>query len=112
MEKSNIITVSVNGFNRPFSSQFLGLRLNTSPSLDIWVNSKEEYHAYKTYIGKKDKDGNPVLADFTPRMITTRAGKQKKVYDLNVVDIADEELDTLFDRSYEAASETTEEKPF
>jgi hypothetical protein len=99
---NNIHEVTIIGFNRTPS----GLKLLTSPSLDIWVNSRAEYDNYSAKTGE--------TCEFASRKVTTRSGNQKTVYDLIVKanDLSDEELDTIFNRTYEAAEEGTEEKPF
>ena len=100
---NNIHEVTIIGFNRTPS----GLKLLTSPSLDIWVNARAEYDNYSAKTGEK--------VEFASRKVTTRAGNMKTVYDLIVKgeDLSDEELDTIFNRTFEAAEEGgSEEKPF
>lgn len=105
--KSNIITTTILGFNRTPS----GLRLNTSPPLDIWVNSRKEYETYQELVGSE--------ADFTPRLIKTRAGTTRKVFDLNVKSVSEDDLASLFDTDFSSVfekdfpeSENAEEVPF
>lgn len=99
---SKIITVTVLGFSRTQS----GLRLNTSPALDIWVNSKKEYAAYQELVGKE--------ANFAPRVIRTRAGTPRKVFDLNLDVVGEAELEELFNTDFaeEEAVTTGADRPF
>jgi len=100
---NNIHEVTIIGFNRTPS----GLKLLTSPSLDIWVNSRAEYDNYSAKTGE--------TCEFASRKVTTRSGNQKTVYDLIVKadDLSNAELDIIFNRTFEElAEERSEEKPF
>ena len=87
-EQNNIIEVEILGFNQISMGTSQALRLNTFPSLDVWVNSKAQAKQFAALIGQK--------AEFVRRSITTKTGASKVVYDLNVKAISEDDLDALF----------------
>lgn len=98
----SLITVEILGFSKTPGG---GVRLNTSPSITVYVNSVPEYENYSRMIGQK--------AEFIGRTIAGRGGiGSRKVYDLNLRTIGKDELEELFKRREFDDTATQEERPY